>query len=92
MRIINLFNKKKYKDCRVLNENKNFIIIDKAEIKSSKEMIEYILKKKNITQQRLAKLLEVDTSQVTRWMNGAVPKIENQRKILKLYDEVNDEK
>lgn len=56
-----------------------------------KEMLNKIMEKRRIDQQGLALLLRVDKAQVSRWLNEAVPKIENQRKIKKLYDEVINE-
>ena len=55
-----------------------------------KEMLNEIMEKRRLDQQGLALLLEVDKAQVSRWLNGAVPKIENQRKIKKLYDELKN--
>ena len=55
-----------------------------------KEMLTAIMNKRNLDQQGLASLLGVDKAQVSRWLNGAVPKIENQRKIRKLYDETKN--
>lgn len=54
-------------------------------------MLHTIMAKKHIDQQRLAKLLNVDKSQITRWMNGQKPKTETGQKILNLYDEVKNE-
>ena len=56
-----------------------------------KEMLNKIMEKRQTDQQGLALLLGVDKSQVSRWLNGAVPKIENQRKIKKLYDETKNQ-
>lgn len=56
-----------------------------------KVMINSIMNKKNINQQQLANLLNVSESQISRWIDGAVPKIENLRKVKKLYDEVVNE-
>lgn len=53
-----------------------------------KEMLTAIMNKRNLDQQGLASLLGVDKAQVSRWLNGAVPKIENQRKIRNLYNEI----
>ena len=56
------------------------------------QMLHAIMAKKQIDQQRLARLLNVDKSQITRWLNGQKPKTETGQKILKLYDEVKNEK
>ena len=59
-------------------------------MKTIKEMLNSITEKRGVDQQGLALLLDVDKAQVSRWLNGAVPKIENQRKIKKLYDETKN--
>ncbi len=56
------------------------------------QMLHAIMASKHIDQQRLAGLLNVDKSQITRWLNGQKPKTETGQKILNLYDEVKDEK
>ena len=55
---------------------------------SYKEMLQKIMERKGYNQEQMAYLLRVNKAQVTRWLAGAVPKIENLRKIKKLYDEV----
>ncbi len=54
-----------------------------------KDMLQKIMEKKGYNQEQLAESLDVNKAQVTRWLSGAIPKIENLRKIKKLYDEVN---
>lgn len=51
------------------------------------DMLNSIMRKKNINQQQLAVELNVSESQVSRWLDGAVPKVFNLRRIKKLYDE-----
>ena len=52
-----------------------------------KEMLNKIIESKNWNQEQLANALNVDKSQITRWLGSAIPNIENLRKIKKLYDE-----
>lgn len=56
-----------------------------------KEMLNKIMEKKQINQQGLANLLNTSGAQISRWIDGAVPKGENQRKIKKLYDEIKNQ-
>ena len=53
-----------------------------------KEMLDYIGTAKHLDQQGLAQLIGVNKSQITRWNDGAIPKIETQRKIYRLYEEL----
>lgn len=53
-----------------------------------KEMLQKIMEKKGYNQEQLAKALKVNKAQITRWLTGAIPNIENLRRIKKLYDEV----
>ena len=46
----------------------------------------------SLDQKHLAKKLGVDEAQISRWLKGSKPRIENQRKIKNLYDEVCVEK
>lgn len=52
-----------------------------------KEMLKKIKKSKNWNQEQLASALNVDKSQITRWLGSSSPNIENLRKIKRLYDE-----
>ena len=54
-----------------------------------KDMLQKMMEKRGYNQEQLANTLEVNKAQVTRWLTGAIPKIENLRRIKKLYDEVN---
>ena len=60
-------------------------------MKTIKEMLQDIMTAKGYDCQRLAKALEVDKSQVSRWLSGSIPKPCNLRRIEKLYKEINDE-
>ena len=57
-------------------------------MKTIKEMLKEIMEAKGYDCQRLAKALEVDKSQVSRWLSGSTPKPYNLRKIEKLYKEI----
>lgn len=58
---------------------------------SISEMLTFIMTKRRINQDQLANLLEVDKSQITRWLNGAKPKQNNTMAIYMLYTEVKNE-
>ena len=53
------------------------------------QMLDEIKKKKQIDNQSLAYLLNVNKSQITRWYNGSLPKLENLRRVKKVYDELS---
>lgn len=55
-------------------------------MKDVQEMLEEIKSKKSLNQVQLAKLLGVNKSQVSRWLDGAVPKFYMVKKIKALYD------
>lgn len=55
-------------------------------MKDVQEMLEEIKSKKALNQVQLAKLLGVNKSQVSRWLDGAVPKFHMVKKIKALYD------
>lgn len=57
-------------------------------MKSPAVMIEEILIKKDISQQELATELKVAPSQISRWRNGAKPRIRILDRIKKLYEQV----
>lgn len=84
-----------YKKCNLKGENMNFKNIFKRKQKyegvqllTNAQMLHAIMAAKQINQKRLARELDVDEAQISRWLNGAIPKMENQRKIKNLYDEV----
>ena len=53
------------------------------------QMLDEIKKRRRIDNQNLAYLLNVNKSQITRWYNGSIPKVENLRRVKKVYDELN---
>lgn len=55
-------------------------------MKDVQEMLEEIKSKKSLNQVQLAKLLGVNKSQVSRWLDGAVPKLHMVKKIKAIYD------
>ena len=59
-------------------------------MKTIKEMLQEIMEAKGYDCQRLAKALEVDKSQVSRWLSGSTPKPYNLRKIKELYDKAKN--
>ena len=71
-----------------LEKEEQIIEIERTEIMTCEKMLRIIMQRLNIDQKRLAQKLEVDKSQITRWLDGAVPKLVNQNKIKNLYDEV----
>lgn len=84
-----------YKKCNLKGENMNFKNIFKRKQKyegvqllTNAQMLHAIMAKKSWNQKRLARELDVDVAQISRWLNGAIPKIENQRRIKNLYEEV----
>lgn len=81
MNIKNLFKK--------ITKNSDEIVV--KTVVTNSQMLKEIMCLKNIDQQRLANLLEVDKAQITRWLNGAIPKMENQKKIKALYDKTMKE-
>lgn len=52
------------------------------------DMINDIMEVGGLSQEQVAVRLDVDKSQVSRWLDGAHPKVFNLRKIKKLHDEV----
>lgn len=56
--------------------------------KDVKTMLKAIQDKRLYNQTELANLLGVTKSQVSKWLDGAIPRIEMQRKIKKIYDEI----
>lgn len=74
MRIKNIFRKKQKQE--------------EVQLLSSAQMLYQILIKTAWEQKRLARKLDVDEAQISRWLKGSKPRIENQRKIKNLYDEV----
>lgn len=56
--------------------------------KTVKEMLRAIQDKRGCNQTDLAALLGVNKSQISKWLDGAVPRIEMQRKIKQIHDKI----
>lgn len=87
------------KKCNLKGENMNFKNIfrrkqkyEGVQLLTNAQMLHAIMAKKSWNQKRLAREFGVDEAQISRWLNGVIPKIENQWKIKNLYDEVCGEK